>query len=481
MAEIRGRQNIVTMRQIFFQEIEEFRRLGPRGLIVSVVGFGHIGTCIGALLASKGITVFGIDPNDKLVEEINRGKTSIEEPQLEQYVREASRSNHLKASFGFDSISLSDIVIVTVGTPLDENHGADLGPIKAACECIGTKLKAGTVVIVKSTVPPSSTEGWVKDLLEENSGLVAGEQFGLVFSPERISEGNAIKELQRIPVVVGGVDAKSSAIAAAFWEDTLGVETVAVGSPTAAELVKLADNQWIDLNVALANEIALVSDKLNVDAFEVIKAANSLPKGQHLVNILAPSVGVGGYCLPKDPWFLHRVGTENGLELKTPICSREVNDRMPEHAFNHVRECLSHFQVELLNARVAVLGLAYKNDTGDARSTPAEPFLKLLEQSGCSVTVFDPLVSQENIRRITNAPIGQDILSTVEGADLIACLAAHQQFRGTSLSDLKNRTKENCWFFDGRHGFDPAAVSEAGFLYTGIGLRIHGAEPSAYR
>lgn len=447
------------------------------GLTVSVVGFGYIGTCIGALLASKGHKVYGIDTNQKVVEEINRGTTSIEEPLLEALVRDAHDRNNLEAATKYDAVATSDIVIVTVGTPLAQDNAPDLAPVESACASIGAKLQPGSLVIVKSTVPPQSTERWVKDILESRSGLVEGEHFGLAYCPERISEGNAIQELQRIPVVVGACDPVSSNLAAVFWQEALGVETVKVGSPTTAEMVKLADNQWIDLNVALANEVALISDKLNIDALEVIRAANSLPKGQYHINILSPGIGVGGYCLPKDPWFFHKIGKDHGVQIETTLCSRTVNDRMPEASFDMVRECLGNINKELSSSRVAVLGLAYKNNTGDVRSTPVAPFINLLEQSGCSITVFDPLVNEGNIRGMTNARIGLDVLSTVEGADLIAFMTAHEQFKETPLGLLKERTNPACWFFDGRHGFDPKAVAEAGFIYTGIGRKCYSVEP----
>ena len=458
--------------QLFLQNTGEALDLNQ--LTVSVVGFGYIGTCIGALLAASGIKVFGIDTNLDIVNEINNGTTSIEEPELQNHIAAAHKLEKLEACTEFGPIATSDIVIVTVGTPLDGSMAPDIDHMKSACVSIGKHLTAGSVVIIKSTLPPLSTMGWLKDALEDSSHLVAGEQFGLVFCPERISEGRAIPELKSIPVVVGGIDAKSSEIAAAFWNQAFNVETVIVGSPTTAELVKLADNQWIDLNIALANEIALLSDKLKIDALEVIKASNSLSKGQHYVNILAPSMGVGGYCLTKDPWFFHQIGQENNLEIQTPLYSRAVNDRMPEFSFQMIVDCLEQSRLELKNARVAVLGLAFKNDTGDVRSTPVEPFLKLLRQSGCSITVYDPLVSRENVEKITDAPIGKDIYSTVEGADLIACMAAHQSFKDTSLNTIKRLTQKTCWFFDGRHGFDPEIVRQAGFLYTGIGRRFLG-------
>lgn len=460
--------------KIYFMEHDEVASLIPDKLTVSIVGFGYIGTCLGALIAAKGVEVFGIDTNDKIVEEINAGTSSIEEPRLLEHIRHGHEAEKLKASLDYESISVSDVIIVTVGTPLEENLSPDLGHIIGACKNIGKNLEEGSLVIIKSTIPPYTTEGQLKKVLEENSRLQAGKQFGLVFSPERINEGNAIGKLSSLPIIVGGINEKSSQMAALFWEKLLGVETIIVENPTTAEMAKLADNLWIDLNIAVANEIALLCDKYDIDAYTVIRAANTLPKGQHLVNILYPSFGVGGYCLTKDPWFVHKIGKDHGLDLKTPVCSRSVNDLMPEFAFHHIKECIEQIGLQLNQASIAILGLAFTNNTGDVRFTPVKPLIKKLWDSGCSMKVFDPLVPKENVKTITDAEIGEDVFSSVSGVDLIACLAGHREFVITSLSALKEKTKTPCWFFDGRRSFDARAVKDAGFLYTGIGRRCHG-------
>ena len=440
---------------------------------IAIIGFGHIGGSMGSLLASKGFPVVGIDKAAGILQAFEAGECPFEEPGLAAVLARAKERHTLRVTADYTEIKSSDVVLIVVGTPLDEDHGPILDHLKSATRSLGKVLQPGMLILLKSTVPPLTTQQLVRPILEEASGMEAGVDFGLAFSPERVDEGNVLEGLYGIPVVVGGVNTASSELAVEFWTRTLGVETMVVPDPTTAELVKLADNQWIDLNIALANEIALLSDAIGVDAMEVIKAANSLPKGQHWVNILYPSIGVGGYCLTKDPWFLHRLGAQRDIDLQTPQCSRAVNEQMPSVTVQRVISCLHAHQKDPAQARVTILGLSFKNDTGDTRSTPAGPIIQMLEDHGCKVQAYDPLVSENQARALTGSAIAPDIQAAVEGADVVACLSCHEEFRSANLSQLKERTRENCWFLDGRLGFDPLSVKAAGFDYTAIGGHCH--------
>ena len=436
---------------------------------IAVIGFGYIGGAIGTLLASEGYRVVGIDKNPVLLRSFQEGKCPFEEPGLDKKLDAAMQRNTLSVSDQFTTAAGSDVILIVVGTPLNDEYAPVLDHLKSAVTSLGEVLERGMLVMVKSTVPPLTTQQLIKPILEEVSGLQAGTDFGLVFSPERVDEGNVLTGLRKIPIVIGGVDQRSSELAAEFWSRTLGVETMIVADPTTAELVKLADNQWIDLNIALANEIALLSDEIGVDAMEVIRAANSLPKGQHWVNILYPSIGVGGYCLTKDPWFLHRFGAQRDITMQTPQCSRNVNEQMPTVTVSRINTCLRKHNKNPSQSRIAVLGLSFKNNTGDIRNTPSQPIIEMLEHNGCTVVVYDPLVPDAQIRQLTTATIAPDIQTAVEGADLIACLSCHTQFLDVELTELKAQTHDTCWFLDGRLGFDPGRVTAAGFAYTAIG------------
>ncbi len=436
---------------------------------IAVVGFGYIGTVIGAVLADRGWPVTGIDVRQDVVDEINLGKTTVPEPGLNDLVSNNVRVGRLRATTDFGALAENDFVIVTVGTPLGPDYEPIVDDIKAAARAVGEQLRTGHVVILKSTVPPDTTEKLVLPILEETSGLRAGVDFGLAFCPERLAEGQAIRELLSIPIVIGAVDERSARACSILWRHALGMDSIVVDDPRTAEMVKLADNLWIDLNVAIANELAKVCDRLNMDVLQVIDAANSMPKGGHNVNILMPSMGVGGYCLTKDPWFVNHLGESLGLDLAIPRTSRTVNDTMPAYTYGLLKQLLADQGKAIETSRIAVLGIAFKNNTGDCRLTPTKYVVALLEESGCHLSIHDPWVHGEEAVTVTNIPLTADIESAVEDADALVVLAGHREFHQIPLARLADLTAAGCVFLDGRNSFDPAAVRAAGFIYKGIG------------
>jgi UDP-N-acetyl-D-mannosaminuronic acid dehydrogenase len=436
---------------------------------IAVVGFGYIGTVIGAVLADRGWPVTGIDVRQSVVDEINLGKTTVPEPGLNELVSNNVRVGRLRATTDFGALAENDFIIVTVGTPLGPDYEPIVDDIKAAARAVGEHLRAGHLVILKSTVPPDTTEKLFLPILEETSGLRAGVDFGLAFCPERLAEGQAIRELLSIPIVVGAVDERSARACSTLWRHALGLESIVVEDPRTAEMVKLADNLWIDLNVALANELAKVCDRLDMDVLQVIAAANSMPKGGHNVNILMPSMGVGGYCLTKDPWFVNHLGQSLGLDLAIPRTSRTVNDTMPAYTYGLLKQLLADQGKAIETSKIAVLGIAFKNNTGDCRLTPTKYVIALLEDSGCQLSIHDPWVVGEEAHSVTKIPLTADIESAVEDADALVVLAGHRQFHQIPLARLADLTAAGCVFLDGRNSFDPAAVRAAGFVYKGIG------------
>jgi UDP-N-acetyl-D-mannosaminuronic acid dehydrogenase len=436
---------------------------------IAVVGFGYIGTVIGAVLADRGWPVTGIDVRQRVVDDINLGKTAVAEPGLDELVSNNVRIGRLRATTDFSALADNDFVIVNVGTPLGPDYEPIVDDIKAAARAVGEHLQPGHVVILKSTVPPDTTETLVRPILEETSGLRAGVDFGLAFCPERLAEGQAIHELTSIPVVVGAVDERSARACATLWRHALGVDSVIVENPRTAEMVKLADNLWVDLNVALANELAKVCDRLGMDALQVIEAANTMPKGGHPVNILRPSMGVGGYCLTKDPWFVNHLGDSLGLKLAIPRTSRTVNDTMPGYTYGLLEQLLADQGKTIENSKIAVLGIAFKNNTGDCRLTPTKYVVELLEKAGCQLSVHDPWVPDEEAVSVTRIPLTPDIESAVKDADALVVLAGHREFHQIPLTRLADLAATGCVFLDGRNSFDPAAVRSAGFAYKGIG------------
>lgn len=446
------------------------QKVDNRTVRVAVVGFGYIGTCIGAVIADRGYSVVGIDVRKSVVDEINSGRTSIAEPGLNDLVGRTVRSGNLKATHDFAAVAECDVIVVTVGTPLGENFDPDTRDITQATEAIAKHLQPGHLVILKSTVPPRTTESVVKPILDRK--LPLNGSYLLAFCPERLAEGKAIQEFQSIPVVVGGVDEASREVAGIFWQKILDIDTVAVESATAAELVKLSNNLWIDLNIALANEVALVSEKLGVDALEVIAAANTLPKGTRHVNILFPSVGVGGYCLTKDPWFVHHLGKQMGLELLTPVASRKRNDSMPAYSFQSIQSEIEQSGRKLNQSKVVVLGVSFKNNTGDCRFTPTRPVIEKLAATGCQLEVCDPWVSDEEAQHLIGRKLSRDIMGALKGADAAVFLTGHDEFKALSPGVLAELMKPKSVIFDGRNFMSKAMkkqLQDIGFRYRGVG------------
>ena len=436
---------------------------------VAIVGFGYIGTCIGAVLADKGLKVIGIDVRKDHVDEINRGTTSIAEPGLPELIRKTVQAGNLHATTEYSALGDCDVVVVTVGTPLGKNFDPDTRDIITASRAMAEFAHPGQLFILKSTVPPGTTEEIV---FPELSKRIPKEKLYLSFCPERLAEGKAISELQTIPVVVGGINQVSTQMSELFWQSSLGIKTIAVDSCKAAEIVKLACNLWIDLNIAVANEIALLCEQYGADALQVNAAANTLPKGNGYVNILFPSLGVGGYCLTKDPWFVHHIGKQRGLDLLTPVASRRANDRMPEHTFHLIKKILEKAGKNLQSSKVAVLGISFKNNTGDCRYTPTKPVIDLLEKSGCQLEICDPWVHAPEAKSVTSRPLNPDMLATLKGADLVAFFTGHDEFKAVTVGKLKELLKTGAGILDGRNFFSREKIAEAraaGFIYQGIG------------
>ena len=437
---------------------------------IAVIGFGYIGSVIAAVLADRGFSVVGIDTNAKMIEEVRAGRCPIPEPGLADLVAKGVAAGRLTASTDPAAAKGARAVLVTVGTPLSDDFTADLAHIRAACAGIAPHLHDGQIVMIKSTVPPGTTRAMYEGVIAP--ALPSGAKVHMAFSPERLAEGAAIRELVQIPILVGGVDAEAGEAAAAFWRAVLPVEVMTVTSPEAAEMVKLADNLWIDLNIALANELAKLVDAMPfpIDVMEVIRGANSLKKGQHHVNILYPANGVGGYCLTKDPWFVDALGRRAGIELMIPRASRAVNDSMPGHVFDRVMGALAERGVAPKEARIALLGFSFKSNSGDTRFTPVAPLVAKLRATGCGLAICDPMVTAAEAEHHGIA-LEPDWRRAVEGADAVLILAGHDAFTGITAADFA-ALAPGALIYDGRIYYPRTRIAElqaAGLAYMGVG------------
>jgi nucleotide sugar dehydrogenase len=444
----------------------------PDGPTAAVIGLGHVGSAVAATLSRRGVRTVGIDTDATRIEELYSRHCRIAEPGLAELLFDSLDSGRLDVCTEYAPASTVDVLVVTVGTPARSDGTLVDTQLADACVQLAKHIRRDQLVVVKSTIPPGTIRTLVVPRLED-SGLKCGEDFGLAFCPERLSEGTALREIGSIPIVVGGWSAESADAAAAFWTKGIGSRIIRCSSVESAELVKLADNWWIDHNIALANELAKVCAAMNVDVLEVISAANSIQKGNGNVNILLPSVGVGGSCLTKDPWMLWRTAQELGVNLRMIPVAREVNDEMPHYTVDVIAAGLADIGKELATARIAVLGLAFKNNTGDLRSTPTVAVVSALRRAGADVAVFDPLVAQDDVEKTFGILPASSVHDAATGADCVAVLARHDELDNLiDFDELRACASSRCVVVDGR-AYYPAETIDAlrrqGFTYRGIG------------
>ncbi|MBF6329817.1 nucleotide sugar dehydrogenase [Nocardia transvalensis] len=438
---------------------------------MAVVGFGYVGSCLGVTLAERGFTVVGIDNDVGVIEGLRAGRSRIPEPGLAEALARLVGSSHLTFTTDYDAVRSVDVVVVTVGTPVDEAGALSTAPLEQVCHQLAPRLRRGQLVILKSTVAPGVTRTLVASLLA-GSGLRPGEDFGLAYCPERLAEGAALAQLRELTVVVGGYDLASAEAAARFWRTGLNVPVHEVPSADVAEIVKLATNWWIDANIAIANELARLCAAFDVDVLEVIGAASSLPKGGGHVNILLPSVGVGGSCLTKDPWMAWRAGRDRGVTLHTIETARQVNDAMPEFSHGLIRDELVKMGRDPAAARIAILGVSFKNDTGDLRNTPVRGVVDALRAAGTEFRVYDPLADPTEVRAVLGVDPAASLAEAVAGVDAVAVLAGHRPFHGIDMEWLRDQVTMPCLVFDGRIYYPPERIERLralGFRYRGVG------------
>lgn len=436
---------------------------------VAVIGLGYVGSCLAATLADRGLAVVGVDADQQLIDELSNGHCRFREEELKQAILPAIAAGKLRVTTDYAAASAAEVVLIAVGTPVNPDGSLNDHQLRAACEALSEHLRAWQLVVLKSTVPPGTTRDLVLPLLER-SGLVGGEDFRLAFTPQWLAEGTSLAELRTIPSVVGGLDAESTVLAAAFWRQALDVPVIPQESLEAAEIIKLASNWWIDLNLALANELAKYCALFDVDVFDVISVANSIPRDEAAVSILPPTIGVGGSCLTTDPRLIRESAGRHGLEIHTSRVGREVNDGMPDYTAQVIIDELIAMGKEPAESTVAVLGLAFKNNTGELRATPTRRVIESLAKAGVMVRAYDPLVD------VTQAKEQLDILpeptldEAVAGADCLAFLAYHREFQEIDFAELA--VADSCLVLDGRAYYSKEKIGllrDLGYSYRGIG------------
>lgn len=399
---------------------------------ICVIGLGYIGLPTATTFAKHGIDVLGVDINPSIVQTLSKGKLHIHEPGLDESLSAAIQSGAFKAS---TKVEGADVFIIAVPTPFKENEVgtyngieyklADMRAVTSAAESIVPFLKKGNLVILESTSPPQTTVKLVAPILQK-SGLTAGEDFYLCYSPERVLPGQIMKELIDNARVIGGITKESAQVGADLYSIFVKGEIIQTDATT-AEMVKLMENTYRDVNIAIANEFSRLADKFGVDVWEAISLASLHPR----VKILSPGPGVGGHCISVDPWFF----VEAAPEL-TPLIyhSRQVNDEQPSFVVEKVKSAIG----ELKNKKIAALGLAYKPDVDDLRESPANEVIHLLQNEGAQVKAWEPFKPNANFANITMAASFED---AIQDADLILLLVKHTEFVNLNPKEVAQKTK----------------------------------------
>lgn len=431
---------------------------------ICVIGLGRIGLPTAVLFAKAGYNVIGVDINENVVNEINLGKTFFEdEPGLAEILSNVISSSKLVATLkNREALSSADAIVVCVPTPVDESKSPDYSAILQVSRDIGSYLKRGVLVIIESTVGPGIIEGKILEILEKESGLKAGRDFGLAACPERADPGRIMENMHKVPRIVGGIDNSSSNATESLYSKALGVKVIKVSSPKTANAVKLTENLFRDVNIALANEFALLYEKLGIDALEVIDACST--KYNFIPHY--PGAGVGGPCLPSNPYYLINEGLKVGNIPYLIRLAREINDRMPDHVINLVAEALNDANRTIKGSKISILGISYKADVKDFQLSPVEKIINRLREMGATLSIFDPYFVDQNIYGIT---VSKNLDESISGTDCIIIGAAHKSFKEMDLNSLHNSLGRQVALVDTRNVVDPVSAKKLGFIYRGVG------------
>jgi UDP-N-acetyl-D-mannosaminuronic acid dehydrogenase len=438
---------------------ELINRIRGRTACIAVIGLGRVGLPVAAVLADLGYRVMGVDIRKEVVEAISSLGIRTREPGLDELIKKVIETGKLEVTTNdLEAVRAADLVIICVQTPITENIEPNLTYLRMACETIARCLSKGKLVIVESTVPPGTTKNLVARILEK-SGLKCGKDFWFAYCPERITSGKAIHELIKNVRIAGGFDKESGDIAA----ELLKVMTkggVISTDYLSAEIAKLAENAFRDVNVAFANELALICEQVGADVAEVIKIANTHPR----VSIHNPGCGVGGPCLTKDPRLLLYSAKEKGLLPKIIRFSRELNDYMPEHTVKLLAQALKEAGKHVENSKIAIFGVAYKGGVDDASNSPAEVIIRKLIGLGARVVVYDPYCKENfGVEKALN------VTKAVRGKDCIVIATDHKPFEDLNLKRIKTLMNEKPVIIDGRRIIDATEAKKQGFTYFGIG------------
>lgn len=420
---------------------------------IAVIGLGYVGLPLALLAERKGFFIHGIDIDTQKIETLRGGGVPFFDSEVEKHLQEAKNISY---STDFSPVAESSIVIICVPTPVHESHIPNLGPVIGASEGVAKYLKKGTLVILESTVNPGVSEGIVLPALEKISGLRAGVDFHLAHCPERINPGDKKWNVENINRVVGSTDAEGLARAASFYETITTGTVKRMSTIKAAEAVKVVENSFRDINIAFVNELARSFTKLGIDVVEVIDGAATKP---FAFMAHYPGCGVGGHCIPVDPYYLIEYAKKNGFEHDFLSLARRINNDMPHFTVERLQSGLNDVMLSLKGTTVLVLGVSYKPEIDDCRESPSFDIIRILKERGADVRVFDPFVLAQSTHT--------SIESALNGATAVVVATGHSVFKElTPDFFVKNGVKV---LVDGRNCLLKRKFLEAGVIYKGIG------------
>ncbi|MGB9595167.1 MAG: nucleotide sugar dehydrogenase [Candidatus Poribacteria bacterium] len=420
---------------------------------VTVIGLGYVGLPLALLLDKKGYESIGIDIDENKVKMLN----DMTFPFIaEKSVIKQFQKGSFKATTDFDSIINAKIIVICVPTPVYENNLPNLEPLKNACKSIATRLRKGHLIILESTVNPGVCDNVVIPLLEEDSGLKCGKDFHLAHCPERLNPGDKKWTIENIPRVIGSFDEKGLRRAVRFYKSIISAEIKPMRSLKEAEAVKIVENTFRDINIAFVNELAMSFSYLGIDVVNVIEGAATKPFAfmPHY-----PGCGVGGHCIPVDPYYLIEYAKNVGFDHDFLTLARRINEKMTEFTAQLTVKALNEKRIAINGTRVAVLGLSYKPEIDDCRESPAFKIIKHLKNYGADVIAYDPYITSES-----NA---KSLEEAIKNSPAIVIVTAHKIFKNLTPQDLLRNGVSVV--IDGRNCLPKDDFIKAGILYKGIG------------
>lgn len=423
---------------------ELLKKIEGKEIVAGVVGLGYVGLPLAVEKAKAGFRTIGFDVQKEKVDLVNQGHNYIGDV-VDSDLKKLVNEGMLKATSDFSKLNDVDFVAICVPTPLDAHQQPDISYVESSAKAVSKFLHKGMMVVLESTTYPGTTEELIKPILE-SSGLKCGEDFYLGFSPERVDPGNAIYKTKNTPKVVGGLGADASEVISAMYEAVLQNKVFRASSPAVAEMTKILENTYRNINIGLINELAILCNRMNIDLWEVIEAAKTKPFG---FTPFYPGPGLGGHCIPLDPYYLSWKAREYGFHTSMIEASMMVNDRMPEYCVSRAGDILNRrFKKSLNGSKILVLGVAYKQDIDDYRESPAIRVIDVLKSEGADVVFYDPYIPK--FREHGEWYVGEDELTEdlVKSADLVVITASHSnvdyemvQHNAKVIFDTKNVTK----------------------------------------